>query len=233
MDAADVDLVGARLAGQQSLRLAADRRALVRVDDGLEAGGLELAGGVARDLAQGAVDLPEPAIELHERHADRRLLEGAAEALLGVLDGPLGPLAFADVVQQRVEGVAVVRAHRGDGELDGELAAVAMQRRELEPPAENPAVAGGQEVLEAPEVRRPVALGEDCLGEGAPDRLGARPAEDGLRLPVPIDDHAQVVGRDELLAPGVPGREHVLLLKLLDGLALLQALLHGLDHFFE
>ena len=76
------------------LRRAGDQ-AFVRVDDGLEAGGLELAGGVARDLAQGTVDLPEPAIELHlQRHAE----EGADE------DDPAEDLAL-NLGRQRREPI--------------------------------------------------------------------------------------------------------------------------------
>ena len=58
---------------------------VLRVRDRREGEGQELLLGVAHDLAQRAVDLEEGAVEVDERHADRRVGEGALEAQVGLL----------------------------------------------------------------------------------------------------------------------------------------------------
>jgi hypothetical protein len=57
------------------------------VGDRLVRGHLELRSLVAGDRAQRGVDAQEAAVERHQRHADRRRLERAPEALLGAVAG--------------------------------------------------------------------------------------------------------------------------------------------------
>ena len=63
---------------------------------------LELRGRVAGDLAQRAVDAQEAEVGRGQRHPDRRLLEGGAEALLGLGQRGLGLHALGDVADGRV-----------------------------------------------------------------------------------------------------------------------------------
>ena len=88
---------------------------------------------VADDLGQRAVDPQEAAVERDQRHADRRLLEGVGEALLGLLE-------------RAVDG----RADDGVGagaEVAGELAAVVEQLDRAAPDPDGRAVAPHVAVL--------------------------------------------------------------------------------------
>ena len=81
----------------------------------------ELRGGVARDLAEGAVDAQEAEVGRGQRHPDRRLLEGGAEALLGLGEGGLGPHPLGDVAHRRValdHGAGHRVAHHAHARLD-------------------------------------------------------------------------------------------------------------------
>jgi hypothetical protein len=65
----------------------------------------------------------------------------------------LGLLSLRDVVQERVEGVGATDLHCADRELHGKLATVAVQRLELDAPAEQRPLAGLDEPLQPAVVR--------------------------------------------------------------------------------
>ena len=109
---------------------------------------LELRGRVAGDLAQRAVDAQEAEVGRGQRHPDRRLLEGGAEALLGLGQRGLGLHALGDVADGRValddgagrgiahDAQARLHPHRAlcaahaVGDRDGRLLAAAEQDRD-------------------------------------------------------------------------------------------------------
>ena len=62
---------------------------------------------VAGDLRERAVDLQEAARQRGERHADRCLGEGGAEALLGLRQGALGRLPLGQAAGDELLGVAL------------------------------------------------------------------------------------------------------------------------------
>jgi hypothetical protein len=126
---------------------------------------------------------------LHPRGLER-LVAGQRELLLG-------GLAVGDVVQERVEGETLLHLDRRDRQLDRELVAVAVQRRQLQPPPQHRPLAGGEEALEAEAVGRSQTVGDDRLGQLATERLAARPAEARFGLGVPAGDPAARVDRDE------------------------------------
>jgi len=57
-------------------------------------GGEQLVLGVPGELAQGPVDLQPVPVGVHQRHADGRVVEGAAEALLALLEEYAAVAAF-------------------------------------------------------------------------------------------------------------------------------------------
>ena len=88
-------------------------------------------------------------------------------------------------------------AHPRDGQLDGELGPVGPPGGQLDPPAQDRALARGQVV------RQPAAVGlalirrDDQLGELGADGAVARIAEDPLGGRVELDDPAQVIHGDD------------------------------------
>ena len=94
--------------------------------DRLVGGCLELLARVARDLAQGPVDAQEAPIGGSHGHADRRLVEGRAEAVLGLSQRVLGAAALRDVLDLRdeVERLPGVVAHERDRQQHPALRAV-------------------------------------------------------------------------------------------------------------
>src|SRR5207249_5516400 len=100
----------------------------------------------------------------------------------------LGPLAVGDVVDERAEQVLVLETDRRDRELDGKLAAVPIERGDLDAPVEDGAFAGGEEMLQAAEVSLAIAGRDDGLGERPSQRFGGGPAERALRHRVPVPD---------------------------------------------
>ena len=97
------------------------------------------------------------------------------------------------VADECVEHVAAQAAQCRDGELDPELAAVAPDRFDLEALAQDCGLAGVEKAFEPRLVTRAVRGRHDRGGERPPDRLGARPAEHRLGLPVPLRDVAGLV----------------------------------------
>ena len=175
--------------------------------------------GAAADLGDGSVDALEAAIERHERHADAAVVEGFAEALLGLAQGGLRRLPLADVAHEGVEAPLAPLVKGGDGELDGHLGAVAAQALDLEPPRHHRHLIAREEARQPPEVGISVVAGDDRLMDGPPDDLIPAPAEEPLRLRVPLADQAVLVDRDEGLLGGLE-----------DGPRLASGLSQGEDH---
>ena len=143
---------------------------------------LELVGAVAGDRAQGVVDAQEAALQRHQRHPDRRRLEGAAEALLG----------------------AVPRGHVGRDAGHAEHAAVAAGDREAQRHVDAP-VEHLLEDLRAVRVDRVGAVraeapqratGRQVLAGAAADLLAGEPG-DALELRVDHREAALAVLRVE------------------------------------
>src|SRR5215207_4292860 len=114
-------------------------------------------------------------------------------------------------MQEGVEYIRAAGAHSRDRELDRELPAVAVQRLQLDAPADQRTLAGLQEALQGPVVRAAVARRQDRLGEVAAERLLLRPTEGHLRLRVPRGDAPGRVDRDERVVGGVHDLTEVLL----------------------
>src|SRR4051794_12156298 len=73
------------------------------VDDLAEALAEQAVLGATADLAEGSVDALKAAVQRDECHADAAVVEGLAEALLGLAQGGLGRLALADVPHEGME----------------------------------------------------------------------------------------------------------------------------------
>src|SRR5205085_11502452 len=110
--------------------------------------------------------------------------------LLGVPDAVFRRDPAGEIADEAVEHDAVAALQRRDRKLDLELLAAAPQRLDLQPPSEEPAVTGVQEVFESGAMRLAALLWNDHVDELLSDRLAARPAEDLLGLAVPIGDNA-------------------------------------------
>ena len=110
-------------------------------------------------------------------------------ALLALL--PLG-----DVAQERAEDDLAPDRHRRDGQLDRKLAPVPAERRQLDPPAEQPAPAASRKTRQTASVGLSVGGGYHRLGEKEADGFVLAPAEQGFRLRIPARDSALRVDRD-------------------------------------
>ena len=101
----------------------------------------ELLARAANRPAVRVVDLHVAALQIEQRHADRRLLERDPEALLARAQRRVGrPLARHVARDRRVEVDLPVRPCARDDDLrDGDLAPVAMQAREVAAPDAVPA----------------------------------------------------------------------------------------------
>ena len=108
--------------------------------------------------------------------AGQRVVEGL------VLELHLELLAQRDVVHQRAEVDVVAAPHRPDGQLGQELVAVPVQRRDLDPLADQATLAGGQVAGHPGAVRRALRDRDDAVLERLAQRLLAGPAEGRLRL---------------------------------------------------
>ena len=94
-------------------------------------------------------------------------------------------------------------AQRSDAQLDLDLGSVAPQRLDLQALSQHRAFAAAQIACEPVLVTRTMPRRHDQLAQNLPDRLIARPAEDRLRLRVPVHDDAALVHLNE----AVQGRD--------------------------
>ena len=180
--------------------------AFTRVDDLAERLAEQAVLGAAADLAEGSVDSLEAAIERHERHADAAVVERLAEPLLGLAQRGLGRLSRADVAHEGMEPPLVPLPKSGDGELDGHLGAVAAQALDLEAPRHHRHLIAREKARQPSQVSISMPAGDDRLMDGPPDDLVPTPAEEPLRLRVPLPDQAVLVDRDEGLLGGLEDR---------------------------
>src|SRR5437867_2772213 len=114
-------------------------------------------------------------------------------------------------MHQRAELDLVAATDRPDGELRKELVAVPVKRGDLDPLADQPPLARGEVMGEASPVCGALRDGDDGLLEPLAEGFLAGPAEGGLRLRVPVDDHAPGVDRDVGLAGAVDDQARLLL----------------------
>ena len=103
---------------------------------------------VGEQLAEGGVDPGELALGGDQGHADAVVLEGAAEALLGLLQGAFGTLALADVVHEQVEDPAPLDPDRRQGQLDRQLRTIPSNSPRLHPLPHDRPLAGLVEALQ-------------------------------------------------------------------------------------
>src|SRR5205823_187096 len=116
----------------------------------------------------------------------------------------LGDASMADVRDEGDEGDARPGAgRRGNGDLNRELTTVAMERRQLHGPAEEPALTGFDKPRHPSPVRLAITTRDDGGGERPSDRFIAGPAEDRLGLAVPVGDHAPLIGGDHRARRGI------------------------------
>src|SRR5215210_5747371 len=95
-------------------------------------GGQQLFFGVAEHLAQRAVYLCEPSVELIHGHAYSRVVERAAEAFLRFVQLLLLPLALRDVAYYSREQDVALFAHLPQRELQRKFLAALAQSHELD-----------------------------------------------------------------------------------------------------
>ena len=97
-----------------------------------DAGAEQIASGAPEDLRERAVHAEEPPVERHQRHADRRVLERAAEPLLGLPQLALGAPPVGEVARADDDALhrRVVEQVGGD-RLDHSPAAVGVAQPEL------------------------------------------------------------------------------------------------------
>ena len=120
VDVAQLELPARRLTGQEPAECFRARLVVVGMGQIANRGAEQLLGRPPEDLHHRAVHTEEPTVERHERHADRRVLEGAAESLLCLSQFGFGSPAVGDVARAHDDPgdgrvVNEVRAHRFDG----------------------------------------------------------------------------------------------------------------------
>jgi len=141
-------------------------------------------------------EVPLPAAQMGDLLRAGQLLPAAQQFVLGF--APLG-----DVAAEGAKSPAVALSQRRDGQLDGELAPVAMERRDLDAAPEDRPLAGRENPGEAGAVCVAMRGGNDGVGDGAAHGFGGRPAEGALGGGIPRGDHAAVVHRDHRVERGV------------------------------
>src|ERR1700722_7689511 len=115
----------------------------------------------------------------------------------------VGGEVLGDVAHETVEQPAAAPAQRRHRQLDLDLLAVAPQRLDHEPLAEDLALAGGKELREPLAVARAMRRRHDQIAELLADCLLERPAEDRRGLQIPVDDDAVLVHLGETIERGV------------------------------
>jgi hypothetical protein len=205
--------VQAALLGAEAIAVALDDLAhrldavgdVVGVGDLRESPAEQLGRLVAQQLAERGVDAGELPVGRDQGHADPVVLERAAEALLGLLQGELGVDPLADVVHEGVEGPAGLGADRRDRHLDRELAGVAAHRLGLDPVAGRSLAPLGP-ALEARDRQIPLGGVHDRVHDRFSEHLRPLPAEHALGRKVPLHDPPLIVNRDEGVLGGLQDR---------------------------
>jgi len=86
----------------------------------------ELVDRIAGQVREGAVGAHPAALRADDRHADRSVVEGAAEALVGLVQCLLGAASLADVVHEGVEAKSVGGLQGREAQLDREPDSIAV-----------------------------------------------------------------------------------------------------------
>ena len=124
----------------------------------------------------------------HHRRRIRNPVQGALQLL--------GALALRHIAHHGAEMPAIRLLRRCDRQLHCELMAAAVQRRDLDAPPENGAVARGDKVRQAAPVRIAISRRNDGVRQLPADRRCRRPSEHRLGVRVPAGDDAARVHRD-------------------------------------
>ena len=125
------------------------------------------------------------------------------ELLFGSLQFLLDRVASRDVAHAADKRGAAGQVDRRDPQFDRKLGAAAVQRRQLEAPADISPLAGLQKPLQSREMRRAIPFGDDQLGQCAADNLGMRPAEQFGRALIPLADRAVTLHDHDGIERGV------------------------------
>ena len=163
---------------------------IVGMGEVADGGAEQFLGRAPEDLHHGVVHTEELAVERHERHADRRVLERAAEPLLSFSQLRFRVPAVGDVARAHHEAgdrrvVHQVRAHR----LDGSPPAVGVVHAELDPVAR---VRIRCRDVERVQRDREVVRMHEIEGVRADERVGVE-AEDALGRGARVGEVAPVV----------------------------------------
>ncbi len=163
-----LELVAVDLAPERPLEQLQVRRQIGGVGDATEVGRQELLARPPEEVAQRAVDRQPSSLQGHDRHPDRRVLEGALEARVGLAQLALAAGALADVAHDgRDAHHATLRVDDGeDRDRDVDERAVLAALADLE--VAN-ALAGLHQLVDVGH-RREIAVGQQ-YGDRAPDHL--------------------------------------------------------------
>jgi hypothetical protein len=119
---------------------------------------------------------------------------------LGLLQRARGGLAARDVAHEGAERQPRGGLHRPHREFHLEAFAVAAHRLGLDAPVQDARLASIQVAPQPGRVRGVLVVRHDQLGERAPERLLAAPAEHPLGRMVPVDHRARGVDGDHRIA---------------------------------
>ena len=164
---------------------------------------------VAHVVPERVVDLLELVeVDEHQRHFQagavrfldllrQPVMEHAAVGQAGqrivvglVPDQFLGCFPAGDVADKPIEFILARRVDCGNGQFDGEFAAIAVQPQHLDPRIQDSPFAGGQKMLQAFDMRLAVLGRDDGFAQYPPDSFFLRPAENLFRLIAPAGDDA-------------------------------------------
>ena len=202
VNVAFLHLVRADFPREEPPQLAEVGGEVVGMGDRLEVDRQQFFLGIADDLAEGLIDLKPAALQRHQGHADRRVVEGAAEALLALQEAGLRPLARADVPERGVEERRPVDADPADRQLDREPRAVAAHAERFDPLADDRPAAGLEELSEAGVLVGFPLTGNDQAAERRADHPVAGHPEEPFGRRVEFGDGAQVVDGDQAVERG-------------------------------
>ena len=179
------------------------QRPVQHIEDGLAADVLAAGPVVILVLA---VDQDEVAVPVPEEHACRHVVDHRRQALLALAQRLLHPFLLRRVAEIGRDDVLVLGLARGDGDVDGELAAVGAHGGQLDALAEDRALAGFDEMPEGLAVRLAQAGRDHQLDHALADHRGAAVAEGPLRRPVELQNAPLAVDRDDAVERRIEDR---------------------------
>jgi hypothetical protein len=167
-------------------------------------------GAVAEELLDLRADVDDVAVLAREIGRERKPLDQIPVAALCRHHLLLGPDGVRDVPQRPREDAVALALDSRDRQLGRDRRAVLAQRRQPQPPAHDPALAGPCRTSQALLVPGAKLLRHDQVAQPAPDRLFARPAERPLGRAVPFQHEALVVHHEDAVQRGLEDRLLVL-----------------------